>query len=213
MTTTVTRERRRWEAPHDADARSLATSHHHREDQATPEGLTQRWDHEHPRQETHPWTTSPSAPAWPPSPSSDPRVGIGILAGMSSSAIGRNPDAASSIRGLAIILAAFAEGLGVLAIVIGLLIIFLLPGQLARRPCPAWPSPRGRPNELVRLAAEGGEAGGLTINFFWIIVAATNFIVFFYIAYKLVLVPVGERLVDRRERIEQGLKDCRRCPS
>jgi F-type H+-transporting ATPase subunit c len=59
-----------------------------------------------------------------------PGIGIGILAGMSSSAIGRNPDAASSIRGLAIILAAFAEGLGVLAIVIGLLIIFLLPGQL-----------------------------------------------------------------------------------
>jgi F0F1-type ATP synthase membrane subunit c/vacuolar-type H+-ATPase subunit K len=60
-----------------------------------------------------------------------PAIGIGILAGMSSSAIGRNPDAGASIRGLAIILAAFAEGLGVLAIVIGLLIIFLLPGQLA----------------------------------------------------------------------------------
>jgi len=40
-------------------------------------------------------------------------------AGMSSSAIGRNPDAAGQIRGLAIILAGFAEGLGVLAIVSG----------------------------------------------------------------------------------------------
>jgi len=50
--------------------------------------------------------------------------GIGILAGMSSAAIGRNPDAAGQIRGLAIILAAFAEGLGVLAIVVGLLAIF-----------------------------------------------------------------------------------------
>lgn len=59
-----------------------------------------------------------------------PAIGIGILGGMSSSAIGRNPDAAGSIRGLAIILAAFAEGLGVLAIVIALLIVFLLPGQL-----------------------------------------------------------------------------------
>ncbi len=54
-----------------------------------------------------------------------PAIGIGILAGMSSSAIGRNPDAAGQIRGLAIILAAFAEGLGVLAIVVGLLAIFL----------------------------------------------------------------------------------------
>jgi F-type H+-transporting ATPase subunit c len=54
-----------------------------------------------------------------------PGIGIGILAGMSSAAISRNPDAASQIRGLAIILAAFAEGLGVLAIVVGLLAIFI----------------------------------------------------------------------------------------
>jgi F-type H+-transporting ATPase subunit c len=53
-----------------------------------------------------------------------PGIGIGILAGMSSAAIGRNPDSAGQIRGLAIILAAFAEGLGVLAIVVGLLAIF-----------------------------------------------------------------------------------------
>jgi len=66
---------------------------------------------------------------------------------------------------------------------------------------------QGASQQLVRLAAEGGEGGGLTINLFWIVVAATNFIVFFYIAYKLVLVPVGERLADRRDRIEQGLKD------
>jgi F0F1-type ATP synthase membrane subunit c/vacuolar-type H+-ATPase subunit K len=46
---------------------------------------------------------------------------------MSSSAIGRNPDAAGQIRGLAIILAAFAEGLGVLAVVVGLLAIFIQP--------------------------------------------------------------------------------------
>ena len=44
---------------------------------------------------------------------------------ISSSAIGRNPDAAGQIRGLAIILAAFAEGLGVLAVVVGLLAIFI----------------------------------------------------------------------------------------
>ena len=54
-----------------------------------------------------------------------PGIGIGILGGMAASAIGRNPDSAGQIRGLAIILAAFAEGLGVLAIVVGLLAIFL----------------------------------------------------------------------------------------
>jgi F-type H+-transporting ATPase subunit c len=56
-----------------------------------------------------------------------PGIGIGILGGLSASAIGRNPDAAGQIRGLAIILAAFAEGLGVLAVVVGLLAIFLSP--------------------------------------------------------------------------------------
>jgi F0F1-type ATP synthase membrane subunit c/vacuolar-type H+-ATPase subunit K len=53
-----------------------------------------------------------------------PGIGIGILAGLSSTAIGRNPDAAGQIRGLALILAGFAEGLGVLAIVVGFVAIF-----------------------------------------------------------------------------------------
>ena len=56
-----------------------------------------------------------------------PGIGIGILGGLAASAIGRNPDAAGQIRGIAIILAAFAEGLGVLAIVVGLLAIFIQP--------------------------------------------------------------------------------------
>ena len=50
-----------------------------------------------------------------------PGIGVGIIGGLSAQAIGRNPDAAGQIRGIAIILAAFAEGLGVLAIVVGLL--------------------------------------------------------------------------------------------
>jgi len=54
-----------------------------------------------------------------------PGIGIGILAGLSSTAIGRNPDAAGQIRGLALILAGFAEGLGVLAIVVGFVAIFV----------------------------------------------------------------------------------------
>ena len=54
-----------------------------------------------------------------------PGIGIGILGGMASNAIGRNPDAAGAIRGNAILLAAFAEGLGVLAIVVGILALVL----------------------------------------------------------------------------------------
>ncbi len=54
-----------------------------------------------------------------------PGIGIGILAGLSAAAIGRNPDATAQIRGLAIILAGFAEGLGVLAIVVGILVLFI----------------------------------------------------------------------------------------
>jgi F-type H+-transporting ATPase subunit c len=56
-----------------------------------------------------------------------PGIGIGILTGLSTSAIGRNPDATAQIRATFIIGAAFAEGLGVLAIVVGLLVIFLNP--------------------------------------------------------------------------------------
>ncbi|MFV2064548.1 MAG: hypothetical protein ACC726_13715 [Chloroflexota bacterium] len=54
-----------------------------------------------------------------------PGIGVGIIGGMAASAMGRNPDAAEQIRGIAIILAAFAEGLGVLAIVVGLLTLFI----------------------------------------------------------------------------------------
>jgi F-type H+-transporting ATPase subunit c len=56
-----------------------------------------------------------------------PGIGIGILTGLSTTAIGRNPDAVSQIRATFIIGAAFAEGLGVLAIVVGLVVIVLNP--------------------------------------------------------------------------------------
>ena len=75
-----------------------------------------------------------------------PGIGIGILAGLAAAAIGRNPDAAGQIRGIAIILAAFAEGLGVLAIVVGLLAIFIQP---------AW-SPTV---DILAVAADGGPPG------------------------------------------------------
>jgi F-type H+-transporting ATPase subunit c len=51
-----------------------------------------------------------------------PGIGIGILTGLSTQAIGRNPDAASTIRTNMIIGAALAEGLGILAFVVGILL-------------------------------------------------------------------------------------------
>ncbi|HEX5451139.1 MAG TPA: F0F1 ATP synthase subunit C [Candidatus Limnocylindrales bacterium] len=54
-----------------------------------------------------------------------PGIGIGILTGMATSAMGRNPDAAATIRATFILGAAFAEGLGILAFVVGVLIVFL----------------------------------------------------------------------------------------
>jgi F-type H+-transporting ATPase subunit b len=66
----------------------------------------------------------------------------------------------------------------------------------------------GVPSEYVAtFSAASSEGGGLSINLFWIIVAALNFIIFALIAYRIVLMPVGQRLDERRERIEQGLKD------
>jgi len=54
-----------------------------------------------------------------------PGIGIGILAGMSASAIGRNPDAAGQIRSVALLMAAFAEGLGIIALVVALALVFV----------------------------------------------------------------------------------------
>jgi F-type H+-transporting ATPase subunit b len=55
-------------------------------------------------------------------------------------------------------------------------------------------------------AAVEGEAG-LVINLFWIIISATNFLLFLFILYLLAFKPIGATLRERRNRIEQGLKD------
>ncbi len=57
----------------------------------------------------------------------------------------------------------------------------------------------------VPLAAETG--GGLTINFFWVIVSALNFVVFLAIIWVFAFKPISTMLGDRQARIEQGLKD------
>ena len=54
-----------------------------------------------------------------------PGLAIGILAGMSASAIGRNPDAAGQIRSVAVLMAAFAEGLAIIALVVALALVFV----------------------------------------------------------------------------------------
>jgi F0F1-type ATP synthase membrane subunit c/vacuolar-type H+-ATPase subunit K len=50
---------------------------------------------------------------------------LGMAIAASVGAIGRNPEAAGAIRGVFIIGAAFVEGLGVLAIVLGILSLVL----------------------------------------------------------------------------------------
>ena len=62
--------------------------------------------------------------------------------------------------------------------------------------------------DVVRLTteAEGGEAL-FQINLFWVIVSAVNFVVFFLLIWQFAFKPVSAMLADRRERIEQGLRD------
>ncbi len=55
------------------------------------------------------------------------------------------------------------------------------------------------------VAAEGG--AGIQINVFWIIVVATNFVLFLAILTVFAWNPVTRILDDRRARIEQGLKN------
>ena len=57
-------------------------------------------------------------------------------------------------------------------------------------------------------SAQGAaEAGGLTINLFWIIVSALNFLLFFALIWTFAFKPLSRMLDDRRERITQGLAD------
>jgi F-type H+-transporting ATPase subunit b len=57
------------------------------------------------------------------------------------------------------------------------------------------------------VASQAAEGGGLEINFFWIIVASLNFLVFVVILYLAFGKQVSGMLASRRERIEQGLRD------
>jgi F-type H+-transporting ATPase subunit b len=57
----------------------------------------------------------------------------------------------------------------------------------------------------VQLAAEGEPL--FQINLFQVVIAATNFVVFLVLLWQFAFKPVAAMLTERRERIEQGLRD------
>jgi F-type H+-transporting ATPase subunit b len=64
----------------------------------------------------------------------------------------------------------------------------------------------GAGSHVAGLAAEEPQAL-FQINLFWVIVSALNFIVFAAILWTFAFKPVSRMLGDRKDRIEQGLKD------
>ena len=54
-----------------------------------------------------------------------PGIGIGIIGGLASSAIGRNPEAAARIQTAMILTAAFAEAVAIYSLVVALIIKFV----------------------------------------------------------------------------------------
>jgi F-type H+-transporting ATPase subunit b len=62
-------------------------------------------------------------------------------------------------------------------------------------------------NLLAAAAAPAAEASGLSINFFWVIVAALNFIFFLALIWLFAFRPIANILAQRSARIQQGLDD------
>jgi F-type H+-transporting ATPase subunit b len=60
---------------------------------------------------------------------------------------------------------------------------------------------------IAAATAPTSEPSGLSINFFWIIVAALNFIVFLALIWRFAFDPVAKILEARRARIDPGLAD------
>jgi F-type H+-transporting ATPase subunit b len=63
------------------------------------------------------------------------------------------------------------------------------------------------PLAAVVAAAPAPEASGLSINFFWVIVAALNFIVFLALIWRFAFDPIAGILAERKARVDQGLAD------
>jgi F-type H+-transporting ATPase subunit b len=60
-------------------------------------------------------------------------------------------------------------------------------------------------HEGIRLSAEAEPL--FQINLFQVLIAAANFVVFLAVIWKFAFNPISKILSDRKERIEQGLKD------
>ena len=65
----------------------------------------------------------------------------------------------------------------------------------------------GAGSHVVQLATEAEGAALFQVNLFWVIVSALNFILFFVLIWTFAFKPVSKMLADRKDRIEQGLKD------
>ncbi len=65
----------------------------------------------------------------------------------------------------------------------------------------------GSAHQVVTQFAEDPSSGGLVFNGFWILIAAVNFLFFLVVLQQFAFGPVSKMLSDRRQRIEQGLKD------
>jgi F-type H+-transporting ATPase subunit b len=63
------------------------------------------------------------------------------------------------------------------------------------------------PLAAVAAATPAAEASGLSINIFWVIVAALNFIVFLAAIWLFAFDPIAKILAGRKARIDQGLAD------
>jgi F-type H+-transporting ATPase subunit b len=61
--------------------------------------------------------------------------------------------------------------------------------------------------EPVVLQAEAAAEATFQINLFWILTQAASFVLFLVIVYLAAFKRIGGVLEDRRQRIEQGLKD------
>ncbi|MGZ6274388.1 MAG: hypothetical protein ACXWM8_08880, partial [Candidatus Limnocylindrales bacterium] len=58
------------------------------------------------------------------------------------------------------------------------------------------------PLAAVVAAAPATEASGLSINFFWVIVAALNFIVFLVLIWRFAFEPIAKILAERKARVD-----------
>ena len=65
----------------------------------------------------------------------------------------------------------------------------------------------GAAGGVIALTAEEGGEAGLTINLFWVLVSAINFLLLLAIVWTFALKPLTKVLDDRKAAIQQGLKD------